>query len=139
LLSRVLKKLFDEEGVELRGCSQTQSIIECTTATEEDWTTEYLAPILSIKIVDGLDEAIVHINQYSSQHTESIITQDVTKTRRFMREVDSASVMVNASTRFADGFEFGLGHNRLFKQIINYLIYVINKDREHPIIFKERL
>jgi len=104
-----LKKLFDDEGVELRGCNQTQAIIACNTATEEDWMTEYLAPILSIKVVEDLDEAIVHINQYSSQHTESIITQDVTKTRRFMREVDSASVIVNASTRFADGFEFGLG------------------------------
>lgn len=104
-----LKTLFDEEGVELRGCSQTQAIIDCNPANEEDWNTEYLAPILSIKVVDGLDEAIEHINQYSSQHTDSIITQDVTKTRRFMREVDSASVMVNASTRFADGFEYGLG------------------------------
>jgi len=104
-----LKKLFDKEGVELRGCEQTQGIIECNSASEEDWNTEYLAPILSIKIVDDLDQAIAHINQYSSQHTDSIITQDVTKTRRFMREVDSASVMVNASTRFADGFEFGLG------------------------------
>jgi len=104
-----LKVLFDEEGVELRGCEKTQSIIECNAASEEDWTTEYLAPILSIKTVTGLDAAIKHINKYSSQHTESIITQDITKTRRFMREVDSASVMVNASTRFADGFEYGLG------------------------------
>ncbi|MCL4109968.1 UNVERIFIED_CONTAM: hypothetical protein GTU68_038185 [Idotea baltica] len=93
-----LKNLFDEEGVELRG-----------EATEEDWSTEYLAPILSIKVVEGIDDAITHINHYSSQHTDSIVTQDITKTRRFMREVDSASVMVNASTRFADGFEFGLG------------------------------
>jgi len=104
-----LKELFDEEGVEIRGCEQTQSIIECNAATEKDWDTEYLAPILSIKIVDGLDEAIQHINQYSSQHTDSIVTENITKTRRFMREVDSASVMVNASTRFADGFEYGLG------------------------------
>ena len=104
-----LKKLFDEEGVELRGCNQTQSIIDCNVATEEDWNTEYLAPILSIKVVEDLDAAISHINQYSSQHTDSIISQNVTKTRRFMREVDSASVMVNASTRFADGFEYGLG------------------------------
>ena len=104
-----LKKLFDEEGVELRGCQRTQAIIDCNTAEEADWTTEYLAPILSIKVVDNLDEAIDHINMYSSQHTESIITQDISKTRRFMREVDSASVMVNASTRFADGFEYGLG------------------------------
>ena len=104
-----LKILFDKEGVELRGCASTQQIIDCTVATEEDWTTEYLAPILSIKIVDDLDDAIKHINCYSSQHTDTIITQDITKTRRFMREVDSASVMVNASTRFADGFEYGLG------------------------------
>ncbi len=104
-----LKILFDEEGVELRGCVKTQAIIECNKASEEDWTTEYLAPILSIKVVDDMDAAILHINTYSSQHTESIITQDITKTRRFMREVDSASVMVNASTRFADGFEYGLG------------------------------
>ena len=104
-----LKVLFDEEGVELRGCEKTQSIIECNNVTEEDWVTEYLAPILSIKVVDDMDAAIKHINRYSSQHTDSIITQDITKTRRFMREVDSASVMVNASTRFADGFEYGLG------------------------------
>jgi glutamate-5-semialdehyde dehydrogenase len=104
-----LKTLFDEEGVELRGCAKTQSIISCNVATEEDWTSEYLAPILSIKVVAGLDQAIQHINTYSSQHTDTIITQDITKTRRFMREVDSASVMVNASTRFADGFEYGLG------------------------------
>ena len=104
-----LKSLFDKEGVELRGCKATQAIIECNFASEEDWHTEYLAPILAIKVVSDLDEAIKHINTYSSQHTDSIITQDITKTRRFMREVDSASVMVNASTRFADGFEFGLG------------------------------
>ena len=104
-----LKTMFDKEGVELRGCVKTQAIIECNAANEEDWTTEYLAPILSIKIVDDIDAAIKHINTYSSQHTDTIITQDITKTRRFMREVDSASVMVNASTRFADGFEYGLG------------------------------
>ena len=104
-----IKAMFDEEGVELRGCDKTRAIIDCKLATEEDWHTEYLAPILSIKVVDDMDEAIAHINQYSSQHTDSIITQDITKTRRFMREVDSSSVMVNASTRFADGFEYGLG------------------------------
>ncbi len=104
-----LKELFDEEGVELRGCQQTQDIIDCNAANEEDWQTEYLAPILSIKVVEDLDQAIEHINTYSSQHTDTIVTQDITKTRRFMREVDSASVMVNASTRFADGFEYGLG------------------------------
>ena len=104
-----LKSLFDKENVELRGCQKTLQIIKCNVATEEDWTTEYLAPILSIKIVKDLDEAIKHINTYSSQHTDSIITQDITNSRRFLREVDSASVMVNTSTRFADGFEFGLG------------------------------
>ena len=78
-------------------------------ATEEDWNTEYLAPILSIRVVDDMDAAIVHINKYSSQHTDTIVTENYTKSRRFLREVDSASVMVNASTRFADGFEYGLG------------------------------
>jgi len=76
---------------------------------EEDWSTEYLAPILSIKMVADIDAAISHINQYSSQHTESIITENYTRSRQFLREVDSSSVMVNASTRFADGFEYGLG------------------------------
>jgi len=104
-----IKTMFEEEGVELRGCDKTRRFIDCHAATEQDWMTEYLAPILSIKVVTGMDEAIQHINQYSSQHTESIITQDISKTRRFMREVDSSSVMVNASTRFADGFEYGLG------------------------------
>jgi glutamate-5-semialdehyde dehydrogenase len=78
-------------------------------ATAEDWVTEYLAPILSIRVVAGLDQAIDHINTYSSQHTDSIVTNNYTKARRFLREVDSSSVMVNASTRFADGFEYGLG------------------------------
>jgi len=105
----LLKTIFDKEGVELRGCEKTQNFIECNTATENDWNTEYLAPILAIKMVEDIDEAITHINTYSSQHTDTIITQDISKTRRFMREVDSASVMVNASTRFADGFEYGLG------------------------------
>lgn len=100
-----------EKGVELRGCATTRSILgtDCGTATEEDWNTEYLAPILSIRVVNDLDQAIEHIAQYSSQHTESIITENITKARRFLREVDSSSVMVNASTRFADGFEYGLG------------------------------
>jgi glutamate-5-semialdehyde dehydrogenase len=98
------------EGVELRGCLKTCSLIpECVRATEQDWDTEYLAPVLSIKIVKDIDEAIDHINQFSSAHTESIITEDYTLARRFLREVDSSSVMVNASTRFADGFEYGLG------------------------------
>lgn len=97
-------------GVELRGCLKTCSLIpECSRASDEDWDTEYLAPILSIKIVEDIDEAIEHINQHSSGHTESIVTENYTLARRFLREVDSSSVMVNASTRFADGFEYGLG------------------------------
>ncbi|MAL99868.1 MAG: glutamate-5-semialdehyde dehydrogenase [Alteromonadaceae bacterium] len=105
-----LAHAFSDAGVELRGCEQTRSILGgIKAATEEDWRTEYLAPILAIKIVDGLDEAMEHINTYSSQHTDSIITEDYTRARRFIAEVDSASVMVNASTRFADGFEYGLG------------------------------
>ncbi len=99
-----------QKGVELRGCVKTCSLVpECARATEEDWATEYLAPILSIKIVQDIDDAIAHINQYSSSHTESIVTENYTLARRFLREVDSSSVMVNASTRFADGFEYGLG------------------------------
>ena len=105
-----LAKKYLNEGVELRGCLKTCSLVpECSRATEEDWNTEYLAPILSIKIVDDIDEAINHINQYSSAHTESIITEDYSLARRFLREIDSSSVMINASTRFADGFEYGLG------------------------------
>jgi len=101
---------YRAKGVELRGCAKTCSlVIDCIRATEADWQTEYLAPILSIKIVAGIDEAIAHISQYSSAHTEAIVTEDYTLARRFLREVDSSSVMVNASTRFADGFEYGLG------------------------------
>ncbi len=107
---RLLAEQFHSKGVELRGCAKTCSLLKnCIRATEEDWQTEYLAPILSIKIVSGIDEAMNHIHQYSSQHTESIVTEDYTLARRFLREVDSSSVMVNASTRFADGFEYGLG------------------------------
>jgi glutamate-5-semialdehyde dehydrogenase len=105
-----LAEQYLEKGVELRGCPKTCSLIPaCIRATEEDWQTEYLAPILSIKIVNGLVEAIEHINQYGSLHTDAIVTEDYTKARRFLREIDSSSVMVNASTRFADGFEYGLG------------------------------
>ncbi|MBQ0711629.1 MAG: glutamate-5-semialdehyde dehydrogenase [Porticoccus sp.] len=104
-----LAKAYEAEGVELRGCEKTREIINCAAATEEDWGTEYLAPILSIKIVADMDEAIAHIAQYSSQHTEAIVTNDETRSRRFIAEVDSSSVMHNASTRFADGFEYGLG------------------------------
>jgi glutamate-5-semialdehyde dehydrogenase len=101
---------FLDKGVELRGCPITCSLVsECIPATEEDWHTEYLAPILAIRVVDTMDEAIQHIHQYSSAHTESIITENYSKARRFLREVDSSSVMVNTSTRFADGFEYGLG------------------------------
>ncbi len=106
----VLAKQYVQKGVELRGCLKTCSLIpKCKKASEEDWQTEYLAPILSIRIVSGLEEAILHINQYSSAHTETIVTEDYSRARRFLREVDSSSVMVNASTRFADGFEYGLG------------------------------
>jgi len=111
--TKILPRLGDaylQKGVELRGCDKTRAILGgINAATEEDWRTEYLAPILSIRIVDGIDMAIDHINTYSSQHTDSIITENFTLARRFLREVDSSSVMVNASTRFADGFEYGLG------------------------------
>jgi glutamate-5-semialdehyde dehydrogenase len=87
----------------------TNLVANLTSATEQDWYEEYLAPIISIKVVEGLDEAIAHINQYSSHHTDAILTRDHMHAQRFLREVDSASVMVNTSTRFADGFEYGLG------------------------------
>ncbi len=106
----ILAKQYFLKGVELRGCLKTCALIpECKKATEEDWQTEYLAAILSIRIVSGLEEAISHINRYSSAHTETIVTEDYSCARRFLREVDSSSVMVNTSTRFADGFEYGLG------------------------------
>ena len=106
----LLADQYKQQGVELRGCLKTCSLVpECIRATEDDWRSEYLAPILAIKIVDGIEEAMTHINKYSSRHTESIVTEDFTRARRFLREVDSSSVMVNASTRFADGFEYGLG------------------------------
>ncbi len=98
------------EGVELRGCERSRKVYaKMQPATEQDWDTEYLAPILSIKIIDDIRSAINFINTHSSQHTESIITENYTNARQFLREVDSSSVMVNASTRFADGFEYGLG------------------------------
>lgn len=105
----LLAQAFNERGVELRGCEQTQAMIECQAASEADWSTEYLGPILSVRVVAGLDAAIEHINTYSSQHTDSIVTENYSHGRRFLTEVDSASVMINASTRFADGFEYGLG------------------------------
>ena len=99
-----------EAGVELRGCPATRRLVDgCAEATPEDWDTEYLAPILSIRVVDGLDEAMDHIATHGSAHTDAIVTEDHSRAQRFLREVDSSSVMVNASTRFADGFEFGLG------------------------------
>lgn len=99
-----------EKGVELRGCENTRALVEgVNPASDKDWEAEYLAPILSIKVLADLDAAINHINTYSSQHTESIVTEDYTRAQRFLREVDSSSVMINASTRFADGFEYGLG------------------------------
>ncbi len=104
-----LAKLYQEKGVELRGCEKTRNMIQAAPATEEDWATEYLAPVLSIRIVADVDEAMAHIARYSSGHTEAIITENYTTARRFLQEVDSSSVMVNASTRFADGFEYGLG------------------------------
>lgn len=106
----MLDRLYKEKGVELRACSRTQAILpDSIPANDDDWTEEYLAPILSIRIVDSLEQAAQHINQYGSHHTDSIVTENITKARQFMRRVDSSSVMVNASTRFADGFEYGLG------------------------------
>jgi glutamate-5-semialdehyde dehydrogenase len=105
-----IKKRYDEQGVELRGCEKTRAILpSINAANEEDWSAEYLAPVLAIKVVHNLDEAMTHINTYGSHHTDSIVTENFAKARRFIGEVDSSSVMVNASTRFADGFEYGLG------------------------------
>ncbi len=105
-----LCKIYLDKGVELRGDEAARKLVtQMKVATEEDWHTEYLAPILSVRIVSNLDEALAHIATYGSQHTDSIVTENYTKAMRFLREVDSSSVMVNASTRFADGFEYGLG------------------------------
>ncbi|QIL91877.1 glutamate-5-semialdehyde dehydrogenase [Microbulbifer sp. SH-1] len=105
-----LAAAYLEKGVELRGCEKTRAIVpQALPATEEDWATEYLAPVLSIRVVADMDTAMDHIARYSSGHTESIVTEDYSRARRFLAEVDSSSVMVNASTRFADGFEYGLG------------------------------
>lgn len=105
-----LAEMLVNKGIEIRGCAETCALIKAAKpATEEDFYTEYLDAIISCKVVAGLDEAIAHINQHSSQHTEAIVTENYTKARQFLREVDSSSVMVNASTRFADGFEYGLG------------------------------
>ncbi|EMP57426.1 gamma-glutamyl phosphate reductase [Marinobacter santoriniensis NKSG1] len=106
----LLAEAFEEKGVELRGCPATRAVVpSAKEAVDADWEAEYLAPILAVRVVDGLDGAIAHINRYSSQHTDSIVTENYTRARRFLTEVDSSSVMVNASTRFADGFEYGLG------------------------------
>jgi glutamate-5-semialdehyde dehydrogenase len=111
----LIGKIYAEKGVEMRCCPKAKTILSqvlgahLVDATEQDWFEEYLAPIISIKVVAGLDEAIAHINHYSSRHTDAIITRDHVHAQRFLREVDSASVMVNTSTRFADGFEYGLG------------------------------
>jgi glutamate-5-semialdehyde dehydrogenase len=113
IAATVLPRLADayaSKGVELRGCGRTRDILtQIGSATEDDWRTEYLAPVLSIRVVADLDAALEHIDRYGSGHTDSIITEDYGRARRFLREVDSSSVMVNASTRFADGFEYGLG------------------------------
>jgi len=109
LLPRLARE-YAAAGVELRGCERTLAILpQATAATEQDWREEYLAPILAVRVVNGLEAAIEHINTYSSLHTDSIVTRDHGRAMRFLREVDSSSVMVNASTRFADGFEYGLG------------------------------
>jgi glutamate-5-semialdehyde dehydrogenase len=105
-----LAKIYLDKGVELRGDEEAQRLVpHMRAATEEDWYAEYLAPILAVRVVGDLEGAMDHIAQYGSQHTDSIVTEDEARARRFLREVDSSSVMVNASTRFADGFEYGLG------------------------------
>jgi len=113
IAERVLPPLcaiYANKGVELRGCERSRAIVAAMApATEDDWYTEYLAPILAVRVVDSLDQAIEHIAKYGSQHTDAIVTEDYSAAMRFLREVDSSSVMVNASTRFADGFEYGLG------------------------------
>ncbi len=106
----ILAERYGQAGVELRGCERTVAIIpDAVPATEEDWGMEYLGPTLAVRVVAGLDEAIEHINTYGSQHTDAIVSDNYARTRRFVTEVDSASVLVNASTQFADGFEYGLG------------------------------
>ena len=106
-----LASIYRAKGVELRGCPATRALLgaDVREASEDDWFAEYNAPILAIRVVDSLDAAIAHINHYGSHHTDAIITENFSDARRFLAEVDSSSVMVNASTRFADGFEYGLG------------------------------
>lgn len=110
--SAILPRLaleYKNKGVELRGCERTRALIDVNAASDEDWATEYLAPILSIRVVDDMAAAVEHISTYSSGHTEAIVTKDINRARQFMAQVDSSSVIINASTRFADGFEYGLG------------------------------
>jgi len=105
-----LARIYLDKGIELRGCERAIELVpQMRPASEQDWATEYLGPILSVRVVDGLDEAMLHIARYGSQHTDAIVTENYSHALRFLREVDSSSVMVNASTRFADGFEYGLG------------------------------
>ena len=108
VLSKIAPML-SQVGVEMRGCERTLGLIDARPATEQDWYEEYLGPILAIRVVDDLDEAMRHINHYGSRHTDAIVTENIARARRFLAEVDSSSVMVNASTRFADGYEYGLG------------------------------
>jgi glutamate-5-semialdehyde dehydrogenase len=109
-VSPELRRIYEEHGVELRGCDRTRKIIPgINAASTADWDTEYLAPILSIRVVNGLDQAMEHVAEHGSQHTDAIVTENLSRARRWLREVDSSSVMVNASTRFADGYEYGLG------------------------------
>jgi len=106
----VLGRMYRDAGVELRGCARTRDLLaDAQIATEDDWRAEYLAPILAVRVVEDMDEAMNHIATYGSAHTDAIVTEDFGRARRFLREVDSSSVMVNASTRFADGGEYGLG------------------------------
>ena len=109
LVLPMLHERYTQAGVVLRGCDRTRAVISAEPATEQDWYEEYLGPVLAVRVVASLDEAIAHINRYGSQHTDTIVSNNYTNTRRFVTEVDSASVMVNVSTQFADGFEFGLG------------------------------
>ena len=113
MVDSVLPSLFEKfqaKGVEIRGCQKTcQQFPIAIAATDEDWATEYLAPVVSVRIVDDINMAIAHIEEYGSRHTDAIITENLAHSRQFMREVDSSSVMVNAATCFADGFEYGLG------------------------------
>ena len=109
VLAQLMPK-YREAGVDIRGCEQTCDLVpDCQAASEDDWSTEYLAPILAIRIVNGVDQAIDHIGRYGSGHTDAIVTNNLERSQQFLREVDSSSVMVNASTQFADGFEYGLG------------------------------